>query len=110
MHGCSFTLVTITAQIYLDQRVDPGWRARGQALLSLMNSGVGNLVGYLGTGWWFGMCSQMGSTPWPRFWAGLSFAAGLVMAYFLAAYHGIGQGVRPCAAVQKPAVRDPRKL
>ena len=28
LHGCSFTLVLITAQIYLDQRVDPAWRAR----------------------------------------------------------------------------------
>ena len=58
LHGCSFTLVFITAQIYLDQRVDAAWRARAQALLSLMNSGVGNLLGYLGTGWWFSACTR----------------------------------------------------
>ena len=28
-------MVIITAQIYLDQRVDPAWRARGQALMAL---------------------------------------------------------------------------
>ena len=95
LHGCSFTLVFITAQIYLDQRVDPTWRARGQALLALMNSGVGNLLGYLGTGWWFSACAQASAVPWPRFWGGLAVAVGLVMAYFLAAYRGIGAGLRP---------------
>ena len=57
LHGVSFTMVMITAQIYLDQRVDPSWRSRAQALLSLMNSGIGNLLGYLGTGWWFAHCT-----------------------------------------------------
>jgi Nucleoside H+ symporter len=110
LHGCSFTLVTITAQIYLDQRVDPGWRARGQALLYLMNSGVGNLLGYLGTGWWFAVCSQASGAPWPRFWAGLSCAAGLVLVYFLTAYHGVGKGLRPCVVAENPAASAPKKL
>jgi hypothetical protein len=92
LHGCSYTLVTITAQIYLDQRVDALWRARGQALLTLMNSGVGNLVGYLGTGWWFGACTHSAGTDWTLFWGGLAATAGLVMAYFLTAYHGVGSG------------------
>jgi MFS family permease len=102
LHGFSFVPVLITAQIYLDQRVNPAWRARGQALLSLMNSGVGNLLGYLGTGWWFSACSQAGATPWPRFWAGLAVAVVLVMAYFLVAYHGIGSGLRPRRAPGAP--------
>jgi MFS family permease len=101
LHGCSFTLVLITAQIYLDQRVDAAWRARGQALLSLMNSGVGNLLGYLGTGWWFSACAHAGGSPWPRFWGGLAVAVGVVMAYFLTAYRGVGSGFRPCVT------RDP---
>jgi len=110
LHGCSFTLVLITAQIYLDQRVDPTWRARGQALLSLMNSGVGNLLGYLGTGWWFSACAQASATPWPRFWAGLAAAVGLVVAYFLTAYHGTGSGFRPCATAGKPLTSPSKKL
>src|ERR1017187_2027297 len=92
LHGCSYTLVLITAQIYLDQRVDATWRARGQALLSLMNSGVGNLVGYLGTGWWFSECARPSGAQWSLFWGGLAAAVALVMAYFLIAYHGIGSG------------------
>jgi MFS family permease len=96
LHGCSYTLVLITAQIYLDQRVDAAWRARGQALLSLMNSGAGNLLGFLGTGWWFNVCAHASGSPWPRFWGGLAAAVGMVMVYFLTAYRGIGSGFRPC--------------
>ena len=92
LHGASYTLVSTTTQIYLNQRVDAAWRARAQALLSLTNSGVGNLLGYLGTGWWFSVCTQPSGTEWSLFWGGLAAAVGLVMAYFLTAYRGIGSG------------------
>ena len=88
LHGASFTLVYITAQIYLEQRVDPAWRARAQALMSLMNGGAGNLVGFLGTGWWFNFCAQNGGTRWPLFWSGLAAGAAGVLLYFLTAYRG----------------------
>ena len=90
LHGFSFTLVFITAQIYLDQRVDPAWRARAQALMSLLNSGVGSLIGYLGTGWWFASCAGTGGTQWPLFWGGLAVLVAAVLGYFLIAYHGKG--------------------
>ena len=94
MHGCSYTLVFITAQIYLDQRVDPSWRARAQALMTLLNSGVGNLIGYLGVGWWFAGCTTSATgTQWPLFWSGLAAISGLVLGYFLIAYRGIGSGL-----------------
>jgi len=93
LHGCSYTLVTITSQIYLDQRVDATWRARAQALLTLMNSGFGNLVGYLGNGWWFYACTGLLGTNWSLFWGGLSAMAAMVMAYFLTAYRGVGSGL-----------------
>ena len=92
LHGASYTLVSTTTQIYLNQRVDPAWRARGQALLSLTNSGVGNLLGYLGTGWWFSACTHPNGTQWSLFWGGLAGAVGLVLAYFLTAYRGVGSG------------------
>ena len=90
LHGASFTLVTITAQIYLDQRVDPAWRARGQALMSLMNSGVGSMLGYLGTGGWFAACTTGGHTRWTIFWGGLAAGMGAVLIFFLAMYRGRG--------------------
>ena len=90
LHGCSFALVYITAQIYLEQRIDTAWRARAQALLSLMSSGVGNLIGYLGTGWWFATCARNPGTRWSSFWGGLAAAVALVLVYFLGAYRGKG--------------------
>jgi len=92
LHGCSFTLVFITAQIYLEQRVDATWRVRAQALLSLMSGGAGNLLGFLGTGWWFSACTRSTGAQWPLFWGGLAAAVGVVMAYFLTAYRGVGSG------------------
>jgi nucleoside transporter len=99
LHGCSFALVFITAQIYLEERVDSAWRARAQALMTLMNSGVGNLLGYLGTGWWYSACAAGGQENWQRFWSGLALAVMLVFAHFLIAYRGRGGGLhRPGAS------------
>ena len=88
LHGASFALVYITAQIYLEQRVAVAWRARAQALLTLMNNGVGNLIGYLGTGWWFTVCARPAGTSWTFFWGGLSVAVAAVLFYFLTRYRG----------------------
>ncbi|WP_040547439.1 MFS transporter [Pedosphaera parvula] len=88
LHGLCYALYFITAQIYLDERVEVAWRARAQALMSLMTSGVGNLIGYLGTGWWLNACTQSNGVQWTLFWGGLSTAVGGVMIYFLSAYRG----------------------
>lgn len=88
LHGFAFTLFFITAQIYLDQRIDPAWRARAQALFSLMLGGVGNLIGYLGTGWWFRTAQHAGTVDWPLFWGGLTAVVAVVLGYFLLAYRG----------------------
>jgi len=94
LHGASYTLVAITAQIYLEQRVDPAWRARAQALLSLMVSGVGNLAGYMGAGWWFAQTAAESGQDWTLFWLGLAAVSGAVGVYFLAAYRGRGKAER----------------
>ena len=86
LHGASFVLVFITAQIYLDQQIHPAWRSRAQALLTLMNGGVGNLIGYLGCGWWFGSCAKFAGTDWTIFWGGLSVTVAGVLVYFLINY------------------------
>jgi MFS family permease len=88
LHGASFTLVFVTAQIYLDQRVEASWRARAQALMTLVNSGAGNLVGYLSTGAWFAACTGPVGTRWTLFWNGMAGASGAVLIYFLSAYRG----------------------
>jgi len=83
LHGASFVLVFITAQIYLNHRIDAAWRTRAQALLTLLNGGVGNLIGYLGSGWWFHACTPNLATHWPLFWWGLTAMVAGVLAYFL---------------------------
>jgi nucleoside transporter len=90
LHGFAFTLFFINVQIYLDQRVDAAWRARAQALAALMNSGLGNLIGYLGTGWWFQACEREGVVRWPLFWGVLAGMVTIVLGWFLVAYHGRG--------------------
>jgi MFS family permease len=90
LHGASFTLVIITTQIYLAERVDPAWRARAQALMSLLTTGVGALLGYLGTGWWFAANVRPAGTQWAMFWSGLAAGVGAVLVYFLMMYHGRG--------------------
>lgn len=105
LHGFSFTLFFITAQIYLNERVDPAWRARAQALLALMTSGFGNLVGYVGSGFWFAACTPAAGTRWSLFWGGLAATVAAVMAYFLVAYHGKGlhpASPRPSNTAQVP--------
>lgn len=95
LHGISFTFVLITAQIYLNQRVDATWRARAQALMSVMSGGVGSLLGYLGCGGWFNYCTPAAGTRWPMFWGGLAAVVTAVLVYFLIAYHGRGTGKDP---------------
>jgi len=98
LHGASFVLVFITAQIYLNQRIAAGWRTRAQALLTLLNGGVGNLIGYLGGGWWFAACTTPPSTHWSRFWWGLVALVAGVLGYFLWAFRD-----QPAAAPTRTA-------
>ena len=88
LHGFSFTLFFITAQIYLEQRVDPRMRARAQALLQVMISGFGNLLGYLGAGWWRRECMDGAATHWPIFWYGMSAFSAAVFGWFALSYRG----------------------
>lgn len=88
MHGFAYTLYFITTQIYLEERIDPKWRVRAQALLALLMSGVGNLLGYLGGGWWHAACTHAGVTDWPTFWWGETALTVAVLVFFLLAYRG----------------------
>jgi MFS family permease len=88
LHGCTYTLVFVTSQVYLEERIDAAWRARAQSLFILMSTGVGNLIGYVGTGWWFIANTHSGATNWPCFWGGLAILTALVTIYFLTTYRG----------------------
>ena len=47
LHGVCFTLFFIPVQIYIEQRIARELRFRAQALLTLLISGFGNLLGFL---------------------------------------------------------------
>jgi hypothetical protein len=63
---------------------------RAQALLALLMSGVGNLLGYLGGGWWFRACTQDHHTDWQLFWTGETALTAAVCLFFAFAYKGRG--------------------
>jgi MFS family permease len=88
LHGLAYTLYFITTQIYLEDRIDPKWRVRAQALLTLLTAGVGNLSGYLGSGWWFAEVQHDGHADWPLFWWVLAGVTGAVFVLFATTYHG----------------------
>ena len=94
LHGFCFTLFVITAQIYLERRIAPAMRARAQALLTLMMSGIGNLAGSLGCAAWRHACQSDGVTDWRSFWTGMTLATVGVLVFFGLAYRGRG-GVEP---------------
>lgn len=88
IHGIAFTLYFIIAQLYLERRVDPFLRTRAQALLTLMMSGFGNLVGALGSGAWRAACVVDGHTDWSTFWTGMTAVTALVFVLFAFCYRG----------------------
>jgi nucleoside transporter len=85
-HGASFVLVYIVAQLYMEQHIDPQWRSRAQAMLSFLNGGVGNIIGYLGTGWWFAACTLQQKTHWTLFWGVLAGIMALVAIHFFRSF------------------------
>jgi hypothetical protein len=89
LHGICFTLFYMTAQIYLDERVPGHMRSRAQALLSLMMSGVGNLLGARACDWWLHRCKAGEVIDWPQYWAGLSVVIAVILVWFGMSYRGI---------------------
>lgn len=88
LHGLAFTFTYISIQIYLARRIATQWRARAQALLSLLVGGVGNLTGYLITGTWLSWCTQDTTVDWSQYWIGLDLLVLAVLIYFACGYHG----------------------
>jgi MFS family permease len=89
LHGPVFVLFYPTSQLYLEQRVDPRLRAQSQALLSLLNSGLGSLSGYLLIGLWHHAClTAPGIVDWPRFWTPIALATAGLGVFFAFTYQG----------------------
>lgn len=68
LHGLCYTIYFVTAQVYLDRRVEAGMRGQAQGLLGLMASGVGPLVGAFFCGWLRDVCVDESGNGWDVFW------------------------------------------
>jgi nucleoside transporter len=83
LHGFSYMLYFVSAQLYLERRIEARFRGRAQALLVLMMLGVGNLFGSLLCGWLRHWCRTPEGTQWALYWAILAGWTAAVLIYFL---------------------------
>jgi MFS family permease len=93
LHGVCYTFYFITAQVFLDRRVEPGLRGQAQGLLSMASSGVGPLLGAI-------ICSGLKNYyvtetghGWAEFWAILSAMIFGCFVIFLICYKSLARKV-----------------
>ncbi len=92
LHGVCYTFYFITAQVFLDRRVDPGMRAQAQGLLAMVAGGLGPLAGAWFCGWLRGACVDDAGAGWEMFWGILAGMIVLCWAGFVGFYRGRNQG------------------
>lgn len=91
LHGICYTLYFITAQVFLDRRVDPGMKGQAQGLLAMVSAGIGPLVGTAICGWLrLRLVSEDGS-GWQWFWGILAAMIALCFVIFAVFYQGRGR-------------------
>lgn len=91
LHGMCYTFYFITAQVFLDRRVDPGMRGQAQGLLALVSSGLGPLVGAMLCGWLRNTCVTPDGRGWMEFWSILSAMIAGCFVIFAMFYRGLGK-------------------
>ena len=72
LHGVCYTIYFVTAQVYLDRRVDPSMRGQAQGLLGLMSAGIGPLLGAFFCRWLRVVCVDDNGQGWENFWGVLA--------------------------------------
>ncbi|MES2438289.1 MAG: MFS transporter [Verrucomicrobiota bacterium] len=91
LHGMCYTFYFITAQVFLDRRVDPGLRGQAQGLLSLVTSGLGPLVGAMVCGGLRNHYVTADGRGWMDFWAILAGMIAVCFVIFAVFYRGLGR-------------------
>ena len=91
LHGMCYTFYFITAQVFLDRRVEPGLKGQAQGLLSLVSSGLGPLVGALVCGWLRVHCVGADGRGWMLFWGILAGMIACCLVIFALFYRGLGK-------------------
>lgn len=95
LHGVCYTLYFITAQIFLDRRVDPGMRGQAQGLLTMVSGGLGPLIG----AW---LCGRLklalvgaDGAGWTAYWSVLAGMIAVCFTIFALFYRGSGKPSKP---------------
>lgn len=91
LHGVCYTFYFVTAQIFLDRRVDPGMRGQAQGLLGLVTSGLGPLLGAIFCGWLRNYCVTADGRGWMEFWSILAGMIAVCFAVFALCYQGLSR-------------------
>lgn len=100
LHGVCYTFYFITAQVFLDRRVEPGLRGQAQGLLVMVSGGVGPLVGALVCGFLRSHCVTATGQGWAGFWAILAGMIAACFVLFALLYQGkTGDSNRPATEV-----------
>ena len=89
LHGMCFTFYFITAQVFLDRRVDPGLRGQAQGLLSMVSSGIGPLAGALVCGGLRKHYVTADGHGWMEFWSALAGMIAICFIIFAIFYRGV---------------------
>ena len=97
LHGVCYTFYFITAQVFVDRRVDPGMRGQAQGLLALVVSGLGPLLGAVVCGALRQRLVGDGLDGWASFWGVLSGMIALCFVIFAVCYRGLGKPKPPDA-------------
>lgn len=91
LHGMCYTFYFITAQVFMDRRVDPGLRGQAQGLLSLVTSGLGPLAGAVVCGALRNHIVTEDGRGWMEFWGILSAMIAVCFVIFAVLYRGLGK-------------------
>lgn len=91
LHGVCYTFYFITAQVFLDRRVDPGLKGQAQGLLAMVSGGLGPLVGALVCGFLRDVCVGPDGQGWALFWTLLAAMIAGCFAIFAIFYQGLGR-------------------
>jgi MFS family permease len=93
LHGICFTFYFVTAQVFLDRRVDPGLKSQAQGLLAMVSNGLGPLIGTLVCGWMRQALVHPDGTGWTAYWLWLAAMVFVCLVIFVALYRGLRQPV-----------------
>ena len=90
LHGVCYTFYFITAQVFLDRRVDEGMRGQAQGLLAFFSGGLGPFVGAWVCAAVRGHFVTEDGEGWLEFWGTLGGMIALCLVIFAVFYQGLG--------------------